>query len=334
MDKAEKSNRAMKSLFDSTWTTLYIQPNLQKMFIIQTYEHGGVEHYVKAQKMEFTPDDHEIKKPWSFRRVVIVEGSKAGFPLISSHLVYFDGELELRRNKCESKFRIHDVTWGKIGLMRSGSVISCDLEHSFEQNTYLRAVSPKRRSEVRVQNKEVVSRKKDSVTAKKTDLLASTDSGVVVKANKVNDPTPSTSKAADKPKNKKKKKNKNKNKKDKEPLSICDEDNRAGDKAASSSTIESKGNLSKEVSPADLTLNMSLLSLNDALTDATSVGSIVGKRIDPFSSSGYVLETERSGLCRYILVDGSTWWDLDSFPSGKNVARFVRDSGNVAYFKV
>lgn len=317
MDKAEKSNRAMKSLFDSTWTTLY----------------AYLEVYAKARKMEFTPDDHEIKKPWSFRRVVIVEGSKAGFPLISSHLVYFDGELELRRNKCESKFRIHNVTWGKIGLMRSGSVISCDLEHSFEQNTYLRAVSPKRRSEVRVQNKEVASRKKDGVTAKKTDLLASTDSGVVVKADKVNDPTPSTSKAADKPKNKKKRKNK-KNKKDKEPLSICDEDNRAGDKAASSSTIESKGNLSKEVSPADLTLNMSLLSLNDALTDATSVGSIVGKRIDPFSSSGYVLETERSGLCRYILVDGSTWWDLDSFPSGKSVARFVRDSGNVAYFKV
>lgn len=333
MDKAEKSSRAMKSLFDSTWTTLYIQPNLHKMFIIQTYEHGGVEHYVKSRKMEFTPDDHEIKKPWSFRRVVIVEGSKAGFPLISSHLVYFDGELELRRNKCESKFRIHDVTWGKIGLMRSGSVISCDSEHVFERNAYLRAVSPKRRSEVRIQNKDAVSRKKGGAAIKMTEPLVATDSGVVTETNEVSDPTPSTSKATDKSKNKKKKKNKNK-KKDNEPLSVRDGDNRAGDKAASSLNIELKGSSSKEVSPADLTLNMSLLSLNDALTDATSVGSIAGKRVDPFSSGGYVLETERSGLCRYILVDGSSWWDLDSFPSGKNVARFVRDSGNVAYFKV
>jgi len=154
------------------------------MFIVQTYEYGGIEHYVKASVKDFVPDDAEIQKPWCFRRVVIVECDKQGVPLVNSHVVYFVTAPEMRRNKCESRCRVHEVTWSKIGLMRSGSVLSCDSERVFERSAYLRAVSPKRQQAVSAQNKKVKNdSKKHLSTGEKKPADASNLGGVNAAVN-------------------------------------------------------------------------------------------------------------------------------------------------------
>lgn len=323
MDKGEQVNRVLKNPFDSAWITLYIQPDSSRMFIVQTYEYGGIEHYVKALVKDFVPDNCEIPKPWCFRRVVIVEGNKLGIPLVNSHVVYFDSVPELRRTKCESRCRMHDVTWSKIGLMRSSSVLSCDPERVLERSNYLRAVSPKRQQSVPAQNKKVknggkklavTSDKPIAGTSKKGDVVASAN----VKVAGALDATDAPSKKRNRGSNKKKQQ----------------EDKPIGDKTANAVIPELKDEANKTVDPAELHLKLCLMSLNDALIDATSVGNITGSEIDPFASGDYMLSTDREGLARHVLVDKLIWKDLDSFPTRQNVVKFVRDSNNVAYYKV
>jgi hypothetical protein len=88
-DKHGDKGKAFRGPYESTWNTLYIQPDRAFMLVVQTYECGEIQHYVRSTPFTFTGPEVLIPGPWNFRRVVFVEGDRSGLPLVNSNIVIF-----------------------------------------------------------------------------------------------------------------------------------------------------------------------------------------------------------------------------------------------------